>query len=85
VEVHDERAGAGILDVGGSARDAASALAPSSEVYAGSVRLAPSDPLPWPFHAPAVEAPSIFTPLDLSPVEWLDRSGALVFGWRIGE
>jgi uncharacterized protein (UPF0254 family) len=77
--------GLGALGTNGSARDAASALAPSSEVFAGSVRLAPSDPLPWPFSAPAVEAPSIFTPLDLSPVEWRDRSGGLVFGWRIGE
>lgn len=66
-----------------TARDRARALAPDGEVYAGSIRLAPADPLPWPFPAPDPAAPSVFTPLELRPVEWRDPSGALVFGWSI--
>jgi hypothetical protein len=68
-------------DAGPEAR--ARALAPSGEVYAGSVRLAPVDPIPWPFHASEVPAPSVFTPLQLTPVEWRDDGGQLVFGWSI--
>ncbi len=61
------------------------ALALGYSAFAGSLRLAPSDPLPWPFEAPLVEAPPAFTPLLLVPVEWRDLQGALVFGWRITE
>lgn len=53
------------------------------ELYAGSVRLAPADPLPWPFQPLAVPAPSAFTPLSLVPQEWRDPDGALVLGWSI--
>lgn len=53
--------------------------------FAGSLRLAPADPLPWPFVPPDVEAPSAFTPFQLVPVEWRDAQGKLVFGWRITE
>jgi len=53
--------------------------------FAGSLRLAPSDPLPWPFVPPDVEAPSAFTPFRLVPLEWRDAGGALVFGWRVTE
>jgi hypothetical protein len=27
----------------------------------------------------------VFTPLRLTPVEWRDAGGALVFGWRISD
>ncbi|MFT4623605.1 MAG: hypothetical protein ACI8PZ_002261 [Myxococcota bacterium] len=74
--------GLGELGEGASARDQARSLGPSAEVFAGSVRLAPADPLPWPFRAPDVAAPSAFSPLDLVPVEW-EEDGALVFGWDI--
>jgi len=57
---------------------------PGGEVFAGSVRLAPADPLPWPFRPSQVPAPSIFTPLDLTPVEWSDGEGGWVFGWSLG-
>lgn len=67
--------------VAGKAR----ALSPRHETFAGNVRLAPADPLPWPFRAPEQEPPSAFTPLSLRPVEWRDASGALVFGWRLAE
>ncbi len=67
-----------------SAQDRARALAPTGEVFAGSVRLAPADPLPWPFLASPAVPPSVFEPLDLTPREWRDPSGALVFGWSIG-
>jgi len=61
----------------------ARALDPDSEVFAGSVRLAPADPLPWPFRASEVPAPSVFSPMSLTPVEWRDASGDWVFGWSI--
>lgn len=64
-------------------RDRARALDPSGTVFAGSVRLAPSDQLPWPFPAAPVAAPSIFEPMNLVPVEWTNDDGELVFGWRI--
>ena len=51
---------------------------------AGSVRLAPSDPLPWPFRPISVSAPSPFEPLELTPVEWKDADGRWVLGWSIG-
>lgn len=58
---------------------------PGAESYAGSVRLAPADPLPWPFTYPSVQAPSPFSPIQLTPIEWLDDQGARVFGWHIHE
>jgi hypothetical protein len=63
----------------------ARAMSPSREAYAGAIRLAPADPLPWPFKAPAPEAPSAFSPIILYPIEWRGADGALVFGWRITE
>jgi hypothetical protein len=64
-------------------RDRARALAPDTEVFAGSIRLAPADPAPWPFRAPDPAAPSVFTPIELRPEEWRDDAGELVFGWSI--
>lgn len=71
------------LPADASARDRARILAPGSEVFAGSVRLAPADPLPWPFRATDTPAPSVFTPMSLVPEEWRDAAGDLVFGWSI--
>lgn len=68
----------------GSLRDDARRIAPGAEVFAGSVRLAPSDPLPWPFRPISVSAPSPFEPLELTPVEWKDADGRWVLGWSIG-
>ncbi len=76
--------GLGGLGLDATARERARSLAPTGEVYAGSIRLAPADPLPWPFRASDVPAPSVFTPLKLTPEEWRDESGEWVFGWRIG-
>ncbi|QRO00827.1 hypothetical protein JRI60_18230 [Archangium violaceum] len=67
--------------VSGNAR----ALSPTRSTFAGSIRLAPADPLPWPFRPPEPEAPSVFTPIVLEPVEWRDSKGALIFGWRLTE
>ncbi len=64
---------------------AALALSPKGEAFAGNVRLAPSDALPWPFTAPEPHAPSVFMPLDITPVEWLDAQGATVMGFRVHE
>ncbi len=69
------------VSVAGKARE----LSVRHESFAGSIRLAPSDPLPWPFVMPSPEAPSAFVPLVLTPVEWRDESGQLVFGWRLSE
>ncbi|HEX8440242.1 hypothetical protein [Archangium sp.] len=66
---------------GGRARS----LSPRHEAFAGNIRLAPADPLPWPFRTSETEAPSAFTPLSLRPVEWRDAKGTLVFGWRLTE
>ena len=60
-------------------------MSPRHDAYAGSVRLAPADSLPWPFTAAVVRAPSAFLPLKLLPIEWRDDEGALVFGWRVTE
>ena len=76
--------GLGGLGPWASARARARSLAPTGEVFAGSVRLAPSDPLPWPFVASEVPAPPIFVPLELTPEEWRSPEGELIFGWRIG-
>jgi hypothetical protein len=74
----------GLGELEADARSRARSVAPDSDVFAGSVRLAPSDPLPWPFPAPTVQAPSVFLPLTLRPEEWRATSGELVFGWSIG-
>jgi hypothetical protein len=68
-----------------SAEGRARAAAPGAETYAGSLRLAPADPLPWPFALVAPQPPSPFTPLQLTPIEWLDEEGVRVFGWHIHE
>jgi hypothetical protein len=84
--IHRARAileGLGSLEQSASAK--AQALSPRHEAFAGAIRLAPADPLPWPFQAPEPEAPSAFTPLLLEPVEWRDARGALVLGWRLTE
>ena len=53
--------------------------------YAGSVRLAPADEVPWPFGVPSDRVPSAFRPLRLEPVEWRNENRELVYGWRIQE
>jgi hypothetical protein len=73
----------GLGELEADARSRARSVAPGNDVFAGSVRLAPSDPLPWPFPAPTVQAPSVFLPLTLRPEEWRAPSGELVFGWSI--
>lgn len=66
-----------------SATDKARTHAPGRDTFAGAIRLAPADPLPWPFFEPEPEGPSPFTPLVLEPLEWKNEKGELVFGWRI--
>jgi hypothetical protein len=66
-----------------TARDRARSTDPMGEVFAGAVRLAPADPLPWPFLRSEVPAPSIFSPLELIPEEWQDEADDRVFGWHI--
>lgn len=71
------------LDVSEAGRSRA--LSPAHATFAGAIRVAPTDPLPWPFSPPITQAPSAFTRLILQPVEWRDSSGERVFGWRIHE
>jgi hypothetical protein len=75
----------GLSQLDASAAAKARALSPRHETFAGNIRLAPADVLPWPFRAPETEAPSAFIPLALEPLEWRDAKGALVFGWRLTE
>ena len=70
---------------GASDADKAHALSPDRELFVGSVRVAPSDPLPWPFRVEEARAPSVFSPLSLTPEEWPRGDGTLIFGWRVGE
>jgi len=74
----------GVYDAPNTA-DKASALSPDSEVFVGSFRIAPSDPLPWPFTVAPIEAPPVFTPMSLRPEEWRRGDGTLIYGWRIGD
>jgi len=67
-----------------SAEGKARAAAPAAESFAGAVRLAPADPMPWPFPVSQVQAPSPFSPLVLTPEEWI-HDGKRVFGWHIHE
>ena len=68
-----------------SSVDRARLVDPQREVYAGSVRLAPTDALPWPFAVSVVAAPSVFQPIELIPVEWTGSYGERVFGWKLTE
>lgn len=73
--------GLGELDT--SIATKARGFSPRRETFAGSIRLAPADPLPWPFPIPEPAAPQSFAPIVLEPVEWRDSQGELVFGWRL--
>ena len=50
---------------------------------AGSIRVAPSDPLPWPFPLYEAASPPVFEAIRIRLVEWYSESGELVFGWSI--
>ena len=76
--------GLGALDPDAGPEARARSLDPAGEVFVGSLRLAPADPLPWPFRAVEPPAPSVFVPLDLTPEEWVGDDGETVFGWSIG-
>lgn len=75
----------GIGQYDDSVRGRVEAGAVDREAYAGSVRLAPADPLPWPFTAPRVTPPNPFAPLILTPEEWRPEGGDLIYGWRLHE
>jgi hypothetical protein len=68
---------------GGGDQDGPRAFSPDAEIFMGSVRLAPADPLPWPFRAADVPAPSVFEPFELLPEAWRDADGDRVLGWGI--
>jgi hypothetical protein len=55
------------------------------EAFAGNIRLAPSDALPWPFSMPEPSPPSPLVPLKLVPVEWRGEAQQLIFGWKFTE
>ncbi len=74
----------GIAAFDDSVRGRTERVAPDAEAYAGSVRLAPSDPLPWPFARPTSTPPNPFRPLILRPVEDV-LGGQRRFRFRISE
>ncbi len=76
---------AGLQALTESTATKARALAPGQPTFAGNVRLAPADALPWPFPVSEPAAPSPFRPLVLEPLEWRDPRGRLVFGWSVTE
>ena len=75
----------GVGDFDDEVRGRLDAISPDKEAYAGSVRLAPADPLPWPFAAPRPTPPNAFVPIKLVPVEWRAADDTLVFGWSMRE
>ncbi len=75
----------GLKQFDASAQARARALSVRHETFAGNIRLAPADELPWPFSAPRTSAASVFIPLKLEPLEWKAADGRLVFGWRVTE
>jgi hypothetical protein len=64
-------------------REAVRRLGPGNDTFAGSIRLAPSDPLPWPFAPRDTVAPSPLGPIALTALEW-QHGGERVYGWRLG-
>ena len=74
----------GIAAFDDSVRGRVEAAAPDGEAYVGSVRLAPADPLPWPFARPQATPPDPFQPIALRPVEQT-RDGVTTFAWSLGE
>ncbi|HEY4222849.1 MAG TPA: hypothetical protein VGO62_15940 [Myxococcota bacterium] len=78
-----------ILDGLGNAslpsEDAARTLSPEHEAFAGGVRLAPSDALPWPFKEPVTEAPSAFLPVLMVPFSRALADGTTITAWTITE
>ncbi|MBM4280245.1 MAG: hypothetical protein FJ137_05640 [Deltaproteobacteria bacterium] len=63
----------------------ARAHAPDYETDAGALRLAPADPLPWPFAIVAPRPMDPFTPIRIVPVRWRGPDGAVVQGWSLRE
>jgi hypothetical protein len=74
----------GIAAFDESVRGRAERAAPDAEAYAGSVRLAPTDPLPWPFVRPSSTPPNPVRPVILRPVEDV-LGGQRRFRFRITE
>jgi hypothetical protein len=58
---------------------------PSAEVFAGSLRVAPTDKLPWPFPRKEYRSPNIFLPIKLTPSDWNKDNSTAIFGWELGE
>ena len=76
----------GLKEFEDTAHQRGRSISPRRETFAGNVRLAPADELPWPFEAPTVSPASVFVPVKLLPLEWKGESkDELVFGWRISE
>lgn len=60
-------------------------LAPDATVFAGNVRIAPTDAVRWPFAVPASVTPSVFTPLKLTPWDKPLPDGTQLAAWKVGE
>ncbi|MEN9811103.1 MAG: hypothetical protein RLZZ488_2670 [Pseudomonadota bacterium] len=57
---------------------------PQDGVFVGHVRVAPTDPLPWPYAAPKPSSPQPFAPILVVPEQW-SAGESLVLGWKIVE
>lgn len=58
---------------------------PDYETDAGALRLAPADPLPWPFAIVAPRPVDPFSPIAVVPVRWRGPTGDVVDGWSLRE
>ncbi|MEY3902341.1 MAG: hypothetical protein RL189_1647, partial [Pseudomonadota bacterium] len=57
---------------------------PQDGVFVGHVRVAPTDPLPWPYAAPNPSSPQPFAPIVVVPEQWSVGTTS-VLGWKIVE
>lgn len=60
-------------------------LSSEHDAFAGGVRLAPADALPWPFFAPVTTPPSAFVPVVLEPFEKRASDGTSFTAWKLTE
>lgn len=71
-------------DSGSSLATKARGYNPQDGVFVGHVRVAPTDPLPWPYATPKPPSPEPFAPIVVVPEQW-SAGGSPVLGWKIVE
>ena len=68
-----------------TARENIRSLNPKAVVFAGSVRLAPTDILPWEFLQRTFEPPSVFLDIGIFPAELVAKNMDNIPGWKFQE